>query len=646
MSAIFGFINFENPPPVEMHRQLAAMQDNLGNWGPDGYRVIVKESAGFGLAMLNISPESIYEHLPSWSDETGILFTASARLDNRDDLCDVFSLSEPEKEKTPDTKLAELSWLKWGKQAPHYLFGDWCFAAFDLKNRKLFIARDRLGNTSLKYFFKPPFFAFAPSEQTLLSTGVMPDKLNEIKLGASMVNFYDNELARQTNWKDIFNLVPAHNIVVSKKELIMNKYWDFDNINLVRYSNESDYYDEFRNLANNAVKVRLRGDRPAGTTLSSGLDSGMVSTLAADILNQQNKRLPAFTSVPIFESEHLVKGWVANEWDTAGSLAKKYPNIDHIPITGIELAPHKAIKKAVDMYDDTFYAVINAFWLLSMLEEAQNRNLGILLTGQLGNAGISWNGGTNRHFFDFLYGNWKTLAVSLRQNKINYNVSWKVIFKFYLLNPIMKPIREMASLRFKKQANLWGPFSPIKPEFAEQIDLKAQIMCSDSQSLSYKFQHPDKERRNIFYLNSASSGISWHRSGTLHHLDVRDPTADIKLLKFCFGVPNELFTKNASNRMLIRNAMKGIMPKEIRTNTKRGRQGADVPLRLIQHKKEIEAELIEIGQFIPVREIIDLKKIMNALQTLDASGSPYHLRSSSSLILKGLMYGYFLKKHY
>jgi len=86
-------------------------------------------------------------------------------------------------------------------------------------------------------------------------------------------------------------------------------------------------------------------------------------------------------------------------------------------------------------------------------------------------------------------------------------------------------------------------------------------------------------------------GPIWHVMGAAFGLEVRDPTADIRLLEYCLSVPGEQDTLGGGERMLIRRAMEGLLPTEVQWNKIRGRQAADVALRLLRHPEEMEAVL-------------------------------------------------------
>ena len=146
MSGIFGCIN-----GIIAH-QLPLMEAAMTPWGPDGGSQWHDANCGLGQRLLFNTPEARHERLPRWVEDTRLAITAEARIDNRDELCDHFAIPHAERPTTPDSELILHAYRKWGEACPDHLLGDWSFAIWQPDERKLFIARDHHGNTSLVYW--------------------------------------------------------------------------------------------------------------------------------------------------------------------------------------------------------------------------------------------------------------------------------------------------------------------------------------------------------------------------------------------------------------------------------------------------------------------------------------------------------------
>jgi len=641
MSAVFGLVYLDGRPvPPE---RLEAMRRALDGWGPDGVGSRIKGSAGLGHAHLCTTPEAHYEQMPREGPDSGILITAAARLDNRDELCDLFHIPVPERPTIPDGRLVALSFARWGEEAPSRLFGDWSFAAWDEERRRLFVARDHLGNTGLFYCHKPPFFAFASTPQAILALPEFPGILDEWQLARYLVIFPGKEAEwSRTFWEDVRSLLPAHSLTVTPQTLQIRKYWSLDDAPAVCLRSDEDYLEGFLNHFRRAVRVRLRSDRPVGTTLSSGLDSSSVTALAAEALQAAGQTLPAFTSVPLYPAEHLVPGARADEWPLAHTVAQKYENIHHIPISAVGASPLKAIHDSLDFFGCPLHAAGNLFWIQAMNDEARRRGLGVLLTGQLGNGGVSWSGGSYRVFFLLARGHWDAGLRALRAYQERQGCSWYRTVRRHLLRPLLGFLWTRRRRLIHPTEPPWGDYSAVHPAVARRMGLRKAMRKENHDPAFARPRPPEWERRRTIEMNAPAAGYVHHGFGAAFRIDVRDPTADVRLLMFCLGVPDEQHSRDGGERMLLRRSMTGVLPEEVRWNSVRGKQAADVGRRLLDHREEMEEELRSLASHGAVAAYLDCRALREAWQALITEITPHTNRQAASLLLRGIMAGRFI----
>ena len=170
MSGIFGLVNLNGEPVTTA--ALSAMQHAMAFWGPDGGEQWCEDAAGLGQLRLHDTPESRSEQLPRWFPDYKLAFTAEARIDNRDELCERFGIAPAQRPHTPDSVLILRAYLHWGEACPERLVGDWSFAVWHPAERRLFLARDHYGVTALYYYQDAERFAFASSRKALYALGV------------------------------------------------------------------------------------------------------------------------------------------------------------------------------------------------------------------------------------------------------------------------------------------------------------------------------------------------------------------------------------------------------------------------------------------------------------------------------------------
>jgi asparagine synthase (glutamine-hydrolysing) len=130
-------------------------------------------------------------------------------------------------------------------------------------------------------------------------------------------------------------------------------------------------------------------------------------------------------------------------------------------------------------------------------------------------------------------------------------------------------------------------------------------------------------------------------------IEVRDPTADKRILDFCFSIPPEQYLAEGLSRSLIRRAMKGRLPDSVRLETRRGLQSADWYLPVGEALPAMRAELAMIAQSPAAREVLDLPRIHTLIDTFPTSGfenAEVRIQWHSALTY-AISMGYFLRSH-
>ncbi len=182
-----------------------------------------------------------------------------------------------------DTEVVLSAYETWGPECVNRFNGMWAFALWDRQRQQLFLSRDRLGVKPLFYTFDPQcgYFAFASEIKALLALPGL-DTSPDLAMCQDYLIFDAEENTSHTFFKHIHRLPPAHNLLVSTKDLQIesdcmksHQYWDLPTNTETAQVNgrkasalTAEYYDLFFD----AVKVRLRADVGVGTALSGGLD--------------------------------------------------------------------------------------------------------------------------------------------------------------------------------------------------------------------------------------------------------------------------------------------------------------------------------------------------------------------------------------
>ncbi len=113
----------------------------------------------------------------------------------------------------------------------------------------------------------------------------------------------------------------------------------------------------------------------------------------------------------------------------------------------------------------------------------------------------------------------------------------------------------------------------------------------------------------------------WHAAEkAVTGVEVRDPTADIDVLSYCFGVPAEQYLAEGIDRSLIRRAMWGLLPETVLTSRLSGLQAPDWYEKLDGQRDELARQIAEFSKSPLARKAIDLVRLETAVQNWPKGG--------------------------
>src|SRR5262245_60766834 len=228
-----------------------------------------------------------------------------------------------------DSEIALHLYEDLGAQCLHRLRGEFAFVIWDETNRTLFAARDRFGIKPLFYAFHNGTLYIASEAKALFAAGV-PARWD----AESVYHVFGfGGYQQRTLFEGVFQVPPGHYLLATDGHVQLHQYWDFNYPTVSSGStrrSDADYVAEFRQVLEEAVRIRLRTDVPVGCYLSGGLDSCSVLGLAA---RHHPKPIHAFT-LSFDRAEY-------DEQAQAGEMAAKAgAEFIPIPIHQDQLADH------------------------------------------------------------------------------------------------------------------------------------------------------------------------------------------------------------------------------------------------------------------------------------------------------------------
>lgn len=553
------------------------------------------------------------------------------RVDNRAELFSALHIPLVDQNSISSRRLIEMAYTTWGEDAPTRIYGDWILAAWDPNQQRLFLSRDHFGNTALYYISTPQFFAFATSRQPLLALAPKVD-LDELYLAQVLASWpaYHGERTVHTQIK---RLPPAHCLTFTPEVFQVYCYWQLEKTPLLKFKHRDEYLEGFREVFDEAVRCRLYTDpstnrqEQVGCTLSGGLDSGSVAVTAAAMLALQGRRLPAFTSIPLSDPTSYVGTRFGNELPLARAVADYAGTIDLETISAVNYSPIAAIRQMLAVLWEPSHAASNFFWMLDMFTFAHEQGCKVLLTGQWGNAGFSWRGNIAS----------QPLWYQLQHMELRTWLKERV--------KLLAPQSLLAKWRhLRTDGDTWLLRTAIHPNFARRIRLREQYLAD----LSEHFPRNSLDGRFSFLMpGRANVGCLFAALHQATGLEARDPTADARLLAYTVSVPDWVYIDpiTDTNRWLVRTAMAGRLPDEVRLNRQRGRQAGDLVPRLRANGCELELVLKELSSG-PAAEYLNVPYMWQVWRKVQSDDTPEAYRLAITVLTRGIMGGLFVNGFY
>ena len=639
MNGILGYIRLDGDPVVS--KKLETMREGMAYWGVDGSAEWSDGLAGLGCQFCFCTPEEKAPLLPYHDQERGCVLTAGAFLDNREELVDELGLSGKERRDLPDTLLIYRAYARWGEDCVHHLLGDWHFALWDMKNRQLFLARDHHGNTGVCYTQGSGFFAFASSRKPLIALPEVPKVPNLLRIAQVLTSWPGDGVL--TAYAGIFRLPPAHCLTLADGKVLIKHYWHPQDAPGVHFPKEEDYLEAFLEHYDRAVRVRLRSNTSICATLSGGLDSGSVCSLAARALAETGQRLTAYTSVPLEDTTpYTPKHRFGDEFPFAQATADLAGNIDLVRIIAAGVSPLAGIVRMLEVHDEPGYTAGNQFWIVDLLQQARDRPSRALLTGQGGNATVSWTGGEVNLWPFLLPGKLLQFKQTFLELKKRQGLTSLGGLKRFLAAPLISPLRSRLSYGMGVKGPAFLQYSAIQPHWAQSLGLERLMQTQGHNPYFPSGYDPLSTRYQIIRPGQSILGALWGEHSGAYGLEVRDPTRDKRLLEFCLGIPDLYHFDGGLDRAVIRRAFQGLLPDKVRLNRRWGLQAADICCRLRQQSPSLKAALERLDRHALAPGILDLPKMRRVLQAVQGGTTPANTSEAGTIFLRGLGVGMFL----
>jgi asparagine synthase (glutamine-hydrolysing) len=459
------------------------------------------------------------------------------------------------------------------------------FGIYDKGNDEIFLCRDRLGIKPLYYYHKDGKFAFA-SELSALK--VIPGIDLEIDpIGLDYYFTYGYIPAPFSAYKFIRKLPPAHVLVydISRRDIREIKpYWRIrDAIQSQPYNSEQDWIDAIEGKIAEAIKLRLMSDVPLGVFLSGGLDSSLVVSLMADMLEQ-----PVKTFTIGFEDEEY------DERSYAESVARRYRTEHHVEVVkpdAIEILP-----QLIKAFGEPFYdkSAIPTYYLSKMAR----KHVTVVLSGDGGDEVFAgYTRYSRMHRYAYLSGIpiiirkiIQHLGMYLPKHLPGYGFLQRLGYdKFRLYQEMHScfPVHEQEQLYSEYFKNILRKEEKnFYQRIIEEQDGFEKSFITQLQLIDLHSYLPEDILTKV------------DRMSMLHSLETRVPLLDHELIELVYACPPSILFKNRTLKYIIKTILQDKVPSEIVQHKKQG-FGVPLPIWFRNELKNLTESLIDKSKSDP-----------------------------------------------
>jgi len=462
-----------------------------------------------------------------------------------------------------DTEVILNMYREYGKECVKHFNGMFAFAIWDKKERSIFLARDRVGIKPLYYYHDRDNFLFASSLKSFLGFNFIEKKISPAALSEYLQYLYIN--APRTIFGSIRKLQAGSTLLFKNDKITIEKYWDITRIVGERKNNfirdEKKCMGEIKSLLANSVKSRLISDVPLGVFLSGGVDSSIITALAA---KSSNKRVKTFSVT--------FKG---RGYYDESKFAKKISGMFETDHNELEITPNlkSDLSKIVDFLDEPF--ADSSFIPTYYLSDFTRNHVKVALSGTGG---------------DDIFAGYRRYAVDAAVNMFDKSPGF-IKKAFSLVINSVTPTRQSKA---GEKALLARRFFKIaKLEKEKRHDAVMSFINKDMQKTLLENSPVEKHASSDVltelsgnfngqpYINQAlyTDFLSYLAGDLLIKEDAatmavglegRLPFLDHRLVEYSFGIDPALKLKGLSTKYILKKAFEDVLPRDILYREKHG----------------------------------------------------------------------------
>lgn len=447
-----------------------------------------------------------------------------------------------------------------GEDCVKHLRGMFAFALWDTKRKRLFLARDHLGQKPLFFFHENGRFAFASEVKALLAPGLTKPEIDLDGLWHYLsLRFIPDQYSL---FKGIHKLPAATSLSFERNQVTTRRYWDLDYKQKISGS-EKEIEDRLEEVLLDSVDQHLLSDVRVGAFLSGGIDSGTVASMMATL---SDGPIPSF-SIGTREKEF-------NELPYARMVSKKYGMEAHEKIVEPDLI--HAIPAMIHHMDEPADPFGFGVYLVA---EVAAQHVKVVLGGD--------GGDENFAGYDRYSG----------QRLVDYYCLLPKWFRQGLVKKITDRIPESFGYKSLAQKASWVNEMSMfggGERYAQSLGVlrfthesKLSLFTDHSRNRIHDYRSADKILR-FFDADNADHVVDkmlytdlmtripdhllvvGDRMNMAHSLENRSPLIDYRVTEFAASIPADLKLNGNKLKYILRNVASRYLPREVTQLEKQG----------------------------------------------------------------------------
>lgn len=563
MCGICGVVNLETSSNLVSLPLLRSMASTLIHRGPDsdGYYISSDHTVGLGFRRLQIIDLSTGDQ-PIPNEDNSIQVISNGEIYNFQELRKrLKALGHVFRTRT-DTEVIVHAYEQYGDGCVEHFRGMFAFALWDQRNRRLLLARDRVGKKPLYYYHHPRYFVFGSELKSLLRHPGVPTEIDPEAL--ELYWTYGYIPAPWTILSGVHKLPPAHYLVVDLEQnrVETKRYWDPEYLPKLDIT-QVEASEQFLFLLKEAVRLRMVSDVPLGALLSGGIDSSLIVALMSE---QAGQPIETFT-IGFEEASH-------DERPFANIVAQRYETKHHEYVVRPNVA--EVLPELVWYLDEPMAdsSALPTYYVAQMARQ----QVTVVLNGDGGDE----NFGGYRHYrsvlnsdlFNHLPGGIRNgvirpIAYSLMQNfnhslfrrlfNLAEHASWPTWAKHeHRMFMFREPERKLLVPGERSDQNLTRNYFR---------DVYERGICDNSLDAML--------RADILSVLPGDLLVKMDRMSMAHSLEARSPFLDHELIEFVAKLPTQFKVTQTKRKALLQRVAKEYLPPEL---LKRKKKGFSVPI--------------------------------------------------------------------